>query len=343
MSLNPLRWSRSVKLIVAFGVLYVVWGSTYLGIRIGLEAGLPPSLFAGMRLVPAGLLMLLFAKWRGQSVRISLSDFKIVATVGILLLVGGMYFTFLAERTIPSGLSALIVALLPLWIALAEYALPDMERPSARGVFGLIIGFSGLGVLMAPRITGIHGSPEQFIGIGLQILGTWLWTGGSVLSKRRPVKTDAIVATGYEMLTAGVVLLVIGTALGEWTGFAITPSGAGALAYLIIMGSCVAFTAFVWLLRNAPASKVMTYAYVNPVIAVFLGWLVFREPIDGWVLAGMTIIIIGVALTTSAPTRPANTAPVPSAETLLAAEEAEMIAEASGAGQVPAEGEQTSA
>ena len=335
MSLNPLRWSHKIKLIVAFGVLYVVWGSTYLGIRIGLDAGMPPTLFAGLRLVPAGLLMFAFARWRGQSVRIRLSEYRIVAAVGILLLVGGMYFTFLAERTIPSGLSALIVALLPLWIALAEYALPDMERPSARGVLGLVIGFSGLGVLMAPRITGIHGSPEQFLGIGLQILGTWLWTSGSVLSKRRPVKADAIVATGYEMLTAGVVLLVIGTVLGEWKGFTITPSGAGALAYLIIMGSCVAFTAFVWLLRNAPASKVMTYAYVNPVIAVFLGWLVLREPIDGWVLAGMTIIVAGVALTTSAPTRPARVvAPMPSAETILAAEEAELIAEASGTGSI---------
>ncbi|MDO9556309.1 MAG: EamA family transporter [Coriobacteriia bacterium] len=337
MSFNPLRWPRNIKLIVAFGVLYVVWGSTYLGIRIGLQAGMPPALFAGLRLVPAGLLMLAFAKWRGQSVRIPLSEYRIVATVGVLLLVGGMYFTFLAERSIPSGLSALIVALLPLWIALAEYALPGMDRPSARGILGLVIGFTGLGVLMAPRITGIHGTPEQFLGIGLQVLGTWLWTGGSVLSKRRPVKTDAIVATGYEMLTAGVVLLFIGTVLGEWNGFAITPSGAGALAYLIIMGSCVAFTAFVWLLRNAPASKVMTYAYVNPVIAVFLGWLVLREPIDGWVLAGMAIIVAGVALTTSAPTRPARgMTPMPSAETLLAADEAELLAEASGAGSVEA-------
>jgi drug/metabolite transporter (DMT)-like permease len=335
VSLNPLRWPRNIKLIVAFGVLYVVWGSTYLGIRIGLEAGLPPTLFAGLRLVPAGLLLLAFAKWRGKKLRIPLAEFRIVATVGILLLVGGMYFTFLAERSIPSGLAALIVALLPLWIALAEFALPDMEKPSARGVLGLIIGFSGLGILMAPRITGIHGSPEQFLGIGLQILGTWLWTSGSVLSKRRPVKTDALVATGYEMLSAGVVLLVIGTLLGEWVGFTMTPSGAGALAYLIVMGSCVAFTAFVWLLRNAPASKVMTYAYVNPVIAVFLGWLVLREPIDGWVLAGMAVIVTGVALTTSAPTKPGKAAaPVPSAETLLAAEEAELVAEASGVGDV---------
>ena len=311
MSLNPLAWSHRVKLIVAFATLYVVWGSTYLGIRVGLEADLPPTLFAGMRLVPAGLLLLAFARWRGTPVRIPLHEYRIVAMVGIFLLVGGMYFTFLAEQSIPSGLASLIVALLPLWVALAESLVPGMDRPTARGYLGLVIGFVGLGVLVAPRLTGISGTPEELFGIGLQIFGTWLWTFGSIFSKRHPVKTDSIVATGYEMLTAGGVLLVIGTIAGEWPRVTFTPAGAGALAYLIVMGSCVAFTAFVWLLKHAPASKVMTYAYVNPVIAVFLGWaagrlgLVPPESVDAWMLLGMAIIVAGVALTTSAPTRPA--------------------------------------
>lgn len=311
MSLNPLRWSHKVKLIAAFAALYVVWGSTYLGIRIGLESDLPPALFAGLRLVPAGLLLLAFARVRGAQLRIAFDEYRLVAAVGILLLVGGMYSTFLSERFIPSGLAALIVALLPLWVALAESFIPGMDRPTFRGYLGLVIGFAGLGVLMAPRLTGIAGTPKELLAVGVQILGTWLWTTGSILSKRRPVKADALVATGYEMLTAGSVLLLIGTVKGEWAGFSITPSGLGALAYLIVFGSCIAFTAFVWLLRHAPASKVMTYAYVNPVIAVFLGWgagqlgLVPPEPVDGWVLAGMSIIVAGVALTTSAPTRPA--------------------------------------
>lgn len=321
MPLNPMRWSHKVKLIVAFATLYVVWGSTYLAIRIGLTADLPPALFAGLRLVPAGIILLMFAKARGTSIRIPFSEYRIVGMVGIFLLVGGMYSTFLSERAIPSGLAALIVALLPLWMALAESILPGMERPTARGVLGLIVGFSGLGVLMAPRIAGFHGTPDELIGIGIQVLGTWLWTTGSIVSKRNPVKTDAIVATGYEMLTAGGVLLVIGTVAGEWPRVTLNAPGLGALAYLILMGSCVAFTAFVWLLRNAPASKVMTYAYVNPVIAVFLGWaagtlgLVPPEPVDGWVLAGMLIIVAGVALTTSAPTRKAGE-PVVDAESV---------------------------
>ncbi|MDI6901342.1 MAG: EamA family transporter [Anaerosomatales bacterium] len=328
MSLNPLNWPHKVKLVVAFAALYVVWGSTYLGIRVGLDAALPPSLFAGLRLVPAGLLMLGFARLRGRRLRIPLSEYRIVATVGIFLLCGGMYFTFLAERTIPSGLAALIVALLPLWVALAESVVPGMDRPSARGYLGLVVGFAGLGILLAPRLTGIHGTPAELVGVGLQILGTWLWTTGSIISKRKPIKTDALVATGYEMLTAGSILLVIGTIAGEWPEVTLTAKGVGALAYLSVMGSCVAFTAFVWLLRNAPASKVMTYAYVNPVIAVFLGWtagtlgLVPPEPVDGWVLAGMVVIVSGVALTTTAPTRPAELpAPMPVAEVALAAEE----------------------
>lgn len=309
--LNPLSWPRGVKLVAAFATLYIVWGSTYLAIRVGLEADLPPTLFAGLRLVPAGLLMLAFARWRGTPVRITLDEYRIVATVGVFLLVGGVYFTFLAERTIPSGLASLIVALLPLWVALAESFVPGLDRPTARGYLGLVVGFIGLGVLVAPRLTGVSGTPKELFGIGLQILGTWLWTFGTVFSKKHPVKTDAIVATGYEMLTAGGVLLVIGTAANEWPRITFTAAGASALAYLIVFGSCIAFTAFVWLLKHAPASKVMTYAYVNPVIAVFLGWaagrlgLVAPEPVDAWMAVGMTIIVIGVALTTSAPTRPA--------------------------------------
>lgn len=325
MPFNPLRWPHRAKLVAAFAALYVVWGSTYLAIRIGLEAELPPALFAGLRLVPAGLLLLAFARARGARLRIRFDEYRVVATVGILLLVGGMYSTFLSERSIPSGLAALIVALLPLWVALAESFVPGMDRPTARGYLGLVIGFAGLGVLMAPRLTGIAGTPRELIGVATQILGTWLWTAGSILSKRRPVKADALVATGYEMLTAGAVLLAIGTLKGEWPAFTLTASGGLALAYLIVFGSCVAFTAFVWLLRHAPASKVMTYAYVNPVIAVFLGWtagrlgLVPPEPVDAWVLAGMAIIVAGVALTTSAPTRPgALPAPAPEAEAALA-------------------------
>jgi drug/metabolite transporter (DMT)-like permease len=307
-SLNPSSWPRTVKMVIAFATLYVVWGSTYLVIKIGLNEALPPTAFAAMRLVPAGLVMLGIARLRGKSLRMRPVDLRLAVIVGILLLVGGMYSTFIAEGTIDSGLAALIVAALPLWIAVAESIVPGMERPSARGVLGLLIGFTGLAVLIVPKMTGITGGPRELAAIGVMILGTWLWSAGSIISKKRPVRADAMVATGYEMLAAGAVLSVLATVLGEWGLLRFTATGAAALLYLILVGSAMAFTAFVWLLRHAPASKVMTYAYVNPVVAAFLGWIVLRERLDAWSLAGMVIIVAGVALTTSAPTRPARNA-----------------------------------
>lgn len=302
---SPTSWPRPVKLAAAFATLYVVWGSTYLAIKIGIDAALPPAAFAAMRLVPAGLLMLGVGRLRGHPLRISPRDLRTTAVVGIFLLVGGMYSTFLAETSVDSGVAALVVALLPLWIALAEWSLPGLERPGARGVAGLVIGFLGLVVLTAPRLTGLSGKPGDLVGIAVLVAGTWLWATGSLISKRRPVRADATVATGYEMLAAGAVLAAIATVRGEWALVRLTPAGLGALTYLIVVGSALAFTAFVWLLRNAPASKVMTYAFVNPVVAVFLGWLVRGETVDAWMLAGMAVIVAGVALTTTAPTRPA--------------------------------------
>lgn len=319
MGLNPTTWPRTVKLVAAFATLYVVWGTTYLAIRIGLDADMPPAGFLALRLIPAGLLLLGFARLRGTSLRVSVRDRRTIIAVGLFLLLGGQYFTYLAEQHIPSGLAALIVALLPLWAAAIDSVLPDMERPTWRGYLGIALGISGLGLLLYPRLTGIAGGETELLGVGLQILATALWTAGSFVSKRRPVKTDAIVATAYEMLTAGAVLSVIATIGGEWSQVTLTPSGVGALVYLILIGSCVAFTAFVWLLRNVPTSKVMTYAFVNPVVAVLLGWVVLSEPLDIWVIAGMSVIVAGVALTTTAPTRPPRRAPAhsPNAEPVV--------------------------
>lgn len=290
--------------------LYIVWGTTYLGIKVGLEADLPPALFAGLRCVPAGVLLLGFAKLRGVDTSIGIRDLRVVGVVGILLLVGGQYGTVLAERSIPSGLAALIVALVPLWIALAESALPDMRRPGPLGWVGLVVGFAGLGILIAPRLSEVSGSAGELAGIATQVLGTWLWTTGSIVSKRHPVRVDPMVSTAYQMFAAGAVLLALGTVLGEWPLLELTPRGVGAIAYLTIVGSCVGFMAFVYALSHLPASKVMTYAYVNPVIAVFAGWgagrigLVPAEPVTVATLVGMAVIVAGVALAIASPTRP---------------------------------------
>jgi drug/metabolite transporter (DMT)-like permease len=309
--------SRHFKVVLAMAIMYVVWGTTYLAIKTGLDAGLPPTLFAGVRQVPAAALLFGIAAWRGARLRISLTDLRISVVVGILLIVGGQYFTFLAEQSVPSGISALVVALLPLWIALAESAFPDMQRPGRLGWIGLAIGFTGLGILLAPRFIGVSAGAGELAGIGLQVVGTWLWASGSIYSKRNPASADNMVLTAYEMLAAGVVLLTLGTLLGEWPRFVMTPKAFGALAYLAVVGSAVAFTAFTYALQNLPASKVMTYAYVNPVIAVFAGALAGRiglvppEPITLSTLLGMIVIVGGVALAIGAPTRPPRRPPHP--------------------------------
>lgn len=311
--------SRRATTILAFAIVYVVWGSTYLGIKVGLNEGMPPSLFGGLRLIPAGVLLLLIARWRGGSLAISRRDFSTTAAVGLCLLVGGMYSTFLSEQFISSSLAALVVAAAPLWMALAEGVLPGMDRPTPRGVIGLVVGLAGLVLLIGPRVGGVSGTPAELLGIAIQIIGTWLWVTGSIVSKRRPLHVDGTVATGYEMLVAGVALVSIGTLRGEWASFHPTPAALGALAYLSIIGSAVAFTAFMWLIRNVAGSKVMTYAYVNPVVAValgyvagFVGLLAEPERLDLWGLAGMAVIVVGVALTTSAPTVGGGPAAAPS-------------------------------
>lgn len=314
---QKLAVSFRAKTVIAFGVVYVVWGSTYLAIKVGLNANLPPALFGGLRLVPSGLLLLLLALARRTPLRISRRDLSTSAIVGLCLLCGGMYATMISENFIESSLAALVVACAPLWMALAEAVIPGMDRPTKRGVAGLVIGLFGLVLLIGPRIGGVSGTPAELLGIGIQVIGTWLWVGGSIVSKKRPIEADGTVATGYEMLIAGAVLLLVGTLRGEWSSLVLTPAAVGALVYLSVVGSAVAFTAFMWLIRNIPASKVMTYAYVNPVVAVILGYLAgvvglipVPERLDTWGVAGTIVIVAGVAIATSAPVAPAHREPI---------------------------------
>lgn len=306
--------SRRIKVVVAMLVLYIVWGTTYLGIKVGLSAGLPPTLFAGVRQFPAAALIFAIAAWRGTSPKISWTDLRISAIVGLCLLVGGQYFAFLAEQNIPSGLAALLVALIPLWVALVESVLPGMRRPGRLGWAGLTIGFTGLGILMWPKLAAMSTptGARELAGTAVMIVGGWLWTTGTIYAKRNPVSADGLVVTAWEMVVAGVVLLALGTALGDWARFPVTPTTILALAYMSVVGSAVALTAFTYALQNLSASKVMTYAFVNPVIAVFAGALAGRgglvppEPITVAEIVGMTVIVAGVAITTAAPTLPSR-------------------------------------
>jgi drug/metabolite transporter (DMT)-like permease len=300
--------SFRTKTIAAFAIVYVVWGSTYLGIKVALNAGMPPALLGGVRMLLAGSVLLAFARLRGTSLRISRRDLSTSAIVGLFLLCGGMFGSMLSEQRIDSSLAAIVVAAAPLWMALAESALPGMDRPSRRGVVGLVVGLAGLVLLVGPRIGGITGTPSELFGIAIQMVGSWLWVTGSIVSKKRPLTTDGTVATGYEMLIAGVVLTAVAAGLGEFAQVRVTPTGVWATLYLAVIGSAVAFTAFMWLIRNVRGSTVMTYAYVNPAVAVVLGYLAgligllpHPETLDIWALLGTLVILGGVALTTSAP------------------------------------------
>jgi len=304
--------SRRMNVALSMLTLYIVWGTTYLGIKVGLSAGLPPTLFAGLRQFPAAAIIFAIAAWRGIPLRVSASDLRISAIVGLCLLVGGQYLAFVAETSIPSGLAALIVALIPLWVALVESVMPGMRRPGRLGWLGLAVGFSGLGILLLPQVTTIStpAGVRGLIGTLVMVVGGWLWTAGTIYGKRHPACADSLIVTAYEMVIAGVVLLLLGTALGEWSRLVVTPTTVGALAYMSVIGSAVALTAFTYALNNLSASKVMTYAFVNPVIAVFAGafaghlGIVPPEPITAAELIGMAVIVAGVAITTAAPTVP---------------------------------------
>jgi drug/metabolite transporter (DMT)-like permease len=310
------------RTILAFGIVYVVWGSTYLGIKVALNEGMPPALMGGVRLLIAGAILLGVTVLRGKPLRISRRDLSTSAIVGLLLLCGGMFSSILSEQRIDSSLAAIVVAGAPLWMALAESVLPGMDRPTRRGLFGLVIGLVGMIVLVGPRIGGLSGTPSELIGIGIQMAGSWLWVTGSIISKKRPLTTDGVVATGYEMLIAGAVLTFLSLVLGEFGHVRITAAGVGAVLYLAVFGSAIALTSFMWLIRNVRGSTVMTYAYVNPAVAVVLGYLAGvvgllpkPETLDIWSLTGTLVILGGVALATSAPSAPSHREPIaPSAD-----------------------------
>jgi drug/metabolite transporter (DMT)-like permease len=286
----------------ALGLVYLFWGSTYLGISIAVEQ-IPPALMCATRFLIAGMLMLSFCVATRRSIRYSARQFGQIAVVGILLLMGGNLTLSYAEQYVPSGIAALLVASIALWFLVLDALILGDHHISVRGVLGLIIGIAGLVVLMWPELTatGALGSREMWWSLAL-IAGAFSWALGSVLSKLWQAG-GSLSATGWQIVFAGIANLIYAIFAKDFSHVVWTRRGVGAIAYLVVFGSLVGYTAYIWVLDNAPAALVSTYAYVNPVVAVFLGWLILKEKVDAYVLGGSAIVVLSVVLVTTAKTK----------------------------------------
>lgn len=283
---------------LALVTVYLVWGSTYLAMRVMVQT-LPPLVSMGVRFLAAATLLgaLLAARHGASVLRVSRREAGAAAVVGLLLLVLGNGSVAVAVQTVPSGLAALLVAATPLWLVLLRAATSD--RPGLATLLGTALGFGGIALLALP---GSRTEGVQTWGVVLIIVATVCWAIGSFSAPRLPLPGNPFVATVWEMLCGGLAMLAVGIASGELRGFAPAEVSAQswlALTYLVVFGSMVAFTAYVWLLHNAPLSLTATYAYVNPVVAVLLGWLILAEPVTGVILAGGAVVVLGVALVVS--------------------------------------------
>jgi drug/metabolite transporter (DMT)-like permease len=286
----PPEW----RVWLALWTVYIVWGSTYLGIRVVVETA-PPLISAGARFSSAGLLVyaFLFLSYGRERVRLTLRQTSAAFAVGACLVLGGNGMVSIAEQTVPSSFAALIYASIPLWIVL--FRLFARERPSNATLIGVAVGYLGLAILLLPG-----GRPgEVSVGGALMLCaGAFSWAIGSFYSRRLPLPDDAALATAATTICGGAVAFTVGLLAGEGSDLdfgALSARSLVGFVYLVLIGSVVGFSAYVWLLKNAPISKVATYAYVNPVVAVFLGWLILSEDIRHSSLIGAAVIVASVA------------------------------------------------
>jgi drug/metabolite transporter (DMT)-like permease len=282
-------------------ILYVVWGSTYLAIKIGV-ASIPPLVMTAMRFIPAGVLLAGAVALRNRRTiqRPAASNVRDAAVVGVCLIAGGMGLVSWGEQTVPSGIAALLIGLMPMWLAIFS-RVAFRERMPRRAAAGTAIGLAGIALLAWP--TGGAGALDP-AGLLALLVSPMCWTVGSLYAARRAVlPAPALFATGIEMAAGGAVVLLFALLTGEVADFdpaAVAADSWLALAYLLIVGSIVAYSTYAWLLGVAPLSRIATYAYVNPVVAVLLGWLVLDEPLSLRTLAAAMVIVTGVVLIVSA-------------------------------------------
>lgn len=297
-------------LLGAFAIVYLVWGSTYLGIRFAIET-IPPFLMAGMRFLSAGILLLLGCALRGAPLP-GWAHWRSASIVGVLLLVTGNGLLTWAEQYVVSGVAALIVATVPLWMVMLDSARPGASRPGAAVAFGLMLGLAGIAVLIGPADLG---ASVHVVGAVVILVASFSWAVGSLYSRTAPQMPSTLQNVGMQMLVGGAILLIGGWLLGErFDPAAVSARSAWALAYLSLLGGVVSYSAYVWLLKVSTPAKVSTYAYVNPVVAVLLGWALAAEPLSPRVLLASAAVVSAVALIVSSghkrrPVAPPTVAP----------------------------------
>jgi drug/metabolite transporter (DMT)-like permease len=290
------RW----RVLLAFGLVYVFWGSTYLGIGVAVKY-VPPYVMTGTRFVIAGVVMLAYCALSGRRIKVTATQLFKLGVIGCLLLTLANTLLAWAEETLPTGLSALIVAITPLWFLVVDSFVLRGDRVSRRGYLGLLLGIIGIAVLLWPKLRSVNALERHQLHAALiLIFGSLCWSFGSALAKRWQTGIDPFSASGWEMAIAGTANLIIAGVLDEYPHAHWTPQAIAAVCYLIIFGSWVGFSAFIWLLQHVSMSKVATYAYVNPIVAVFLGWIFLHERIDIFIAVGSAIIVFSVALFTGA-------------------------------------------
>jgi len=295
--------SRRPPIWIGLLILYVVWGSTYLGIAIAVDT-IPPFLMAATRFLIAGFVLL---SWSAARERRSLTlpsarEWRDSAIVGALLLGGGMGMVAFGEQTVPSGITALLIAMMPVWVAILGWIFLR-ERLPRLAVVGIVVGFGGVAILIGPSAFGGAGALDG-LALAAIIASPIAWASGSLFASHRAVLPKRpLLATGIQMICGGLVLATMSVVSGELSGFrleAVSSASFGALVYLTVIGSLLAFTAYGWLLRVAPLPLIATYAYVNPVVAVVLGAVVRSEQVDPRTLVAGAVIVFAVALIVTA-------------------------------------------
>ncbi len=294
-----------ILLVAAFAAVYIIWGSTYLAIKYAIET-MPTFLMAGFRFTIAGGILYLWARLSPGYEKPKLVHWRTSLIVGTLLLAIGNGGVVMGEHYISSSLTALLIATTPFWIVLLNWIFLRGERPNFKVSAGLLIGFIGVWLLLPNGVTGsgpeVSGGSGQLFGAIMILIASLSWAVGSLYGTHAQAARSPILASGMQMLAGGVVMLLIGTFAGEWGTLnlaAVSTRSWVALIYLIFIGAIVAYTAYSWLLKNAQPAMVSTYAYVNPAIAVLLGWAVAGETLSGQMLLGAAIIVGSVALITS--------------------------------------------